>query len=82
LGNNIENLTLTGTSAINGTSAILWIIYLTGKQRSQYTYRQRKCNDTLDGGAGADKLTGGTGNDTYIVDNTGDVVTENAKRRN
>ena len=33
-------------------------------------------NDTLDGGTGADAMTGGTGNDTYIVDNAGDVVTE------
>jgi Ca2+-binding RTX toxin-like protein len=35
-------------------------------------------NDTLDGGAGADQLLGGTGNDTYVVDNTGDVISENA----
>ena len=34
-------------------------------------------NDTLDGGAGADTMIGGTGNDTYVVDNVGDVVTEN-----
>jgi Ca2+-binding RTX toxin-like protein len=33
-------------------------------------------NDTIDGGAGNDRMTGGTGNDTYIVDNTGDIVTE------
>ena len=33
-------------------------------------------NDTLDGGTGADTMTGGTGNDTYVVDNVGDVVTE------
>jgi trimeric autotransporter adhesin len=30
----------------------------------------------LDGGIGADSLTGGAGNDTYVVDNAGDVVTE------
>ena len=35
-------------------------------------------NDTLDGLAGADTLVGGLGNDTYILDNAGDVVTENA----
>ena len=35
-------------------------------------------NDTLNGGTGADTLIGGTGNDLYIVDNTGDVVVENA----
>jgi Ca2+-binding RTX toxin-like protein len=35
-------------------------------------------NDFLDGGAGADNMRGGTGNDTYIVENTADVVMENA----
>ncbi|QPI53076.1 hypothetical protein IV454_03500 [Massilia antarctica] len=35
-------------------------------------------NDTLNGLAGADKLFGGLGNDVYIVDNVGDVVTEAA----
>src|SRR5204863_9827122 len=33
-------------------------------------------NDMLDGGAGADHLFGGTGNDTYVVDNAGDIVDE------
>jgi serralysin len=35
-------------------------------------------NDTIDGGTGADTMAGGLGNDTYVVDNAGDVVTENA----
>ena len=30
----------------------------------------------LDGGTGADQLAGGLGDDTYVVDNAGDVVTE------
>src|SRR5262249_31389676 len=34
-------------------------------------------NDTLDGGTGKDTMIGGTGNDIYVVDNIGDVVTEN-----
>jgi len=34
-------------------------------------------NDTLDGGTGVDMMYGGGGDDTYIVDNVGDVVTEN-----
>src|SRR5262245_18966592 len=34
--------------------------------------------DTLNGGTGADHMFGGAGNDTYVVDNIGDVVTENA----
>ena len=37
--------------------------------------RHRGVND---GGAGADTMIGGAGNDTYVVDNAGDVVTENA----
>ncbi|WP_259665426.1 hypothetical protein [Rhizobium bangladeshense] len=32
--------------------------------------------DALNGGSGADRLIGGTGNDTYIVDNAGDLVSE------
>ena len=36
-------------------------------------------NDTLTGGtAGADTMAGGAGNDTYFVDNAGDVVNETA----
>lgn len=35
-------------------------------------------NDTIDGGAGADAMTGGLGDDGYIVDDLGDVVTEDA----
>lgn len=33
-------------------------------------------NDRLNGGTGADEMEGGKGNDTYIVDNTGDTVSE------
>jgi len=33
-------------------------------------------NDVLDGGTGADLMQGGAGNDTYIVDNAGDIVDE------
>ncbi|MEQ1779345.1 MAG: choice-of-anchor D domain-containing protein, partial [Nitrosomonas sp.] len=35
-------------------------------------------NDTLDGGSGVDTLIGGLGDDTYVVENTGDVITENS----
>ena len=34
--------------------------------------------NVLDGKTGADTLVGGAGDDTYVVDNAGDVVTENA----
>jgi Ca2+-binding RTX toxin-like protein len=33
-------------------------------------------NDRLDGGTGADIMDGGIGDDTYVVDNVGDVVKE------
>ena len=35
-------------------------------------------NDYLDGGEGADTMTGGEGDDRYIVDDSGDVIVENA----
>jgi Ca2+-binding RTX toxin-like protein len=35
-------------------------------------------NDRLDGGGGTDLLYGGKGDDTYIVDNTADQITEEA----
>ena len=34
-------------------------------------------NNVIDGGGGADIMLGGLGNDSYVVDNVGDVVTEN-----
>lgn len=75
LGNNLENLTLTGTSAINGTGNSLNNI-LVGNSAAN-TLTEGAGNDRLDGLGGADKLLGGTGNDVYVVDNSGDVVTEN-----
>ena len=41
-------------------------------------YRQQCRPTRSNGGTGADTLTGGAGNDTYVVDNTGDVVIEKA----
>ena len=35
-------------------------------------------NDVVDGGSGADTMSGGAGDDTYYVDNTGDLVVEQA----
>lgn len=64
---NVENLTLIGALAINGTGNDLAnvIIGTTG-------------DNILNGGLSADTLRGGTGNDIYFVDNAGDIVTEPA----
>ena len=35
-------------------------------------------NNRLDGGKGKDQLTGGKGNDVYVVDDSGDAITEAA----
>lgn len=63
----VENLTLT-PGAINALSAI-------GNALNN-TLTGNSNNNTLDGGIGIDTLIGGGGNDTYLVDNTGDIITE------
>ena len=74
LAANVENLTLTGTTALNGTGNGLDNV-LTGNSAAN-SLSGGLGNDTLDGGAGSDTLIGGAGNDTYLVDATTDVVTE------
>jgi Ca2+-binding RTX toxin-like protein len=58
LAANLENLTLTGSAALNGTG--------------------NGGDNILTGNAGDNILAGGLGNDTYIVQNAGDVAQEGA----
>lgn len=74
LGANIEHLTLTGTTAINGTGNEL-ANTLTGNGVVNQLDGGAG-NDTLNGGAGADQMTGGSGDDTFVVDVAGDTVIE------
>ncbi len=62
----VENLVYTGAWAFAGTGNGL-DNRITGGVGA----------DTLNGGVGADTMIGGAGNDTYIVDDAGDVVSEN-----
>lgn len=65
---NVENLTFTGVGSFTGTGNALANV-ITGGTGA----------DILDGGknvTGVDTLIGGAGNDTYIVRNAGDVVSE------
>ncbi|HJV02675.1 MAG TPA: choice-of-anchor L domain-containing protein, partial [Burkholderiaceae bacterium] len=62
LGNYVENLTLTGTAALNGTGNALANV-LTGNGGAN-TLSGLGGNDVLLGGGAADLLVGGAGNDT------------------
>src|SRR6478735_6708623 len=65
LGGNVENLVITGSAVIDGTGNALANV-ITGNG----------ADNILDGGEGADQMAGGGGNDTYVVDDQGDIVSE------
>ncbi len=94
LGDNVENLTLTGTIAIDGTGNSL-ANKLTGNAAANTLTGNDGADqlkgmagndvlwggagaDNLDGGAGADEMHGGADNDSYTVDDLGDAVIEAA----
>ncbi len=92
LGDNVENLTLTGTDAVNctgnalnnvivGNAASNTLDGLAGDDRltggaSDDVLIGGEGNDVLNGAAGADTMLGGAGDDVYRVDDAGDVVVE------
>ncbi|MDH5670496.1 MAG: hypothetical protein OEY86_21045, partial [Nitrospira sp.] len=62
---NVDNLSLTGVAALNGT----------GNELSN-RLQGNASDNRLDGQGGVDYLWGLEGNDTYVVDNTGDYTIE------
>ena len=98
LGSEVDDLTLTGTSDLDGTGNGL-ANAINGNSGAN-TLDGGDGNDTLkghdgvdnliggngadrlDGGAGADTMTGGANSDTYFVDDSGDVIVENAGEGN
>jgi Ca2+-binding RTX toxin-like protein len=74
LSNDVEHLTLTGFTAVNGTGNSLDNI-LTGNILANVLDGQDG-NDTLDGSSGGDTMIGGLGDDVYYVSSPFDVVTE------
>ncbi len=66
LGDNVENLTYTGSGSFTGVGNDLDNVI------------QGRGADTLAGGLGFDTLIGGAGNDLYRIDDVADLVVENA----
>jgi len=94
LGDNLENLIFTGSSAIDGTGNSLNNT-ITGNSASNNLLGENgndnlkgsagndtldggEGDDTLNGGTGDDELIGGTGNDTYVIDSSNDSIIEEA----
>ena len=63
-GNNLISGSTDGPNNLYGGDGNDWLVGGSG-------------NDFLDGGSGTDVMVGGAGDDTYVVDQSGDRVTEN-----
>jgi Ca2+-binding RTX toxin-like protein len=84
LGDDVENLVLTGGSGLSGTGNDLDNVIMGNDSDNllsggggEDSLEGMGGADTLDGGTGADTLIGGQGFDIFIVDDAGDVVLEN-----
>ena len=85
LGDNVENLFLQGAADLNGWGNAMANVLVGNGGANQLSggdgadgLHGGGGNDLLDGGLGADILYGGAGDDTYMVDNIGDRVSEQA----
>jgi Ca2+-binding RTX toxin-like protein len=87
LRSHVENLTLAGAGAINGTGNALNNV-IAGNSAANLlrgfgardTLHGNGGADRLNGGSGSDRMFGGSGNDIYYVDSTGDRAIEGAAR--
>ncbi len=74
LGDDFENITLSGTGSNNATGSSADNL-LTGNAGTNILLGLAG-NDALDGGAGSDTLIGGIGDDKYTIDTAGDLILE------
>lgn len=83
LGDNLENLTYTGSGVFTGTGNAADNVITAGNSGSKLyggdgndTLVGGSGADYLDGGSGADRMVGGAGNDIYVVDSYADTIVE------
>lgn len=77
LGQNIENLILTGAADLNGTGNGQNNVIIGNAGNN--ILQGLDGNDSIDGGSGGDIMTGGAGNDSYVVEQPTDIVRELAQ---
>ncbi len=72
LPDNVENMLITGAMLFEGQN------FVTGNALDNFISMvgRGQTGFRLDGGAGADTMVGGVLNDTYVIDNAGDIVRE------